>query len=254
MCDIQPRAGALPNNLRFLQTNEQIDDCKDIQVQFDSRGAVHKVNEYELLRELGAGATAVVKLCRRVGAPRVDADGGGNGVLYAVKIFQKNVLRKQVDFGARPGEMVKETGLHKLQREIAIMKKLIHPNIVRLIEVIDDEGGDCGYLVMEYVSGGAVMEFDEVRKAYVFGPTRGSMPKQRAASIFVDVLAGLHFLHINGVIHRDIKPDNILIAKDGTAKLADFGMAHHFADEKRPGSTYARAARSKSKGQVKDTQ
>jgi calcium/calmodulin-dependent protein kinase kinase 2 len=111
------------------------------------------VNEYELLRELGAGATAVVKLCRRVGAPRVDADGGGNGVLYAVKIFQKNVLRKQVDFGARPGEMVKETGLHKLQREIAIMKKLIHPNIVRLIEVIDDEGGDCGYLVMEYVSG-----------------------------------------------------------------------------------------------------
>jgi serine/threonine protein kinase len=98
------------------------------------------------------------------------------------------------------------------------------------------------------------MEFDEVRKAYVFGPTRGSMPKQRAASIFVDVLAGLHFLHINGVIHRDIKPDNILIANNGTAKLADFGMAHHFADEKRPGSTYARAARSKSKGQVKDTQ
>jgi serine/threonine protein kinase len=112
-----------------------------------------QVNEYELLRELGAGATAVVKLCRRVGAPRVDEDGGGNGVLYAVKIFQKSVLRKQIDFGGRPGEMVRETGLHKLQREIAIMKKLIHPNIVRLIEVIDDTAGDCGYLVMEYVSG-----------------------------------------------------------------------------------------------------
>jgi hypothetical protein len=48
MCDIQPRAGALPNNLRFLQTNEQIDDCKDIQVQFDSRGAVHKVKRHKL--------------------------------------------------------------------------------------------------------------------------------------------------------------------------------------------------------------
>ena len=98
------------------------------------------------------------------------------------------------------------------------------------------------------------MEYDVSRRAYVHGPTRGTIPLHKASSILVDVMAGLNFAHSNNIIHRDLKPDNILIDKSGTAKIADFGVAHEFVPAEVVPSCHVDLARSVTKGQVADTQ
>ena len=107
-------------------------------------------NQYEILGELGSGATSVVKLCRRLDpdAPEQNPD---EQQLFAVKILQKSILKNQRELGHTRGSLVKDDGLLKLRREIACLKKLVHPNVAQLAEVIS--APDCTYLVMEYVAG-----------------------------------------------------------------------------------------------------
>ncbi|KAG0334079.1 hypothetical protein BG004_000565 [Podila humilis] len=106
----------------------------------------------------------------------------------------------------------------KIHREIAIMKKCIHPNVVRLVEVIDDPNARKIYLVLEFMEGGEVRWKDLDDK-----PT---LPLNDARTIFRDVVLGLEYLHMQGIIHRDIKPANLLLSSDGAVKISDFGVSH----------------------------
>ncbi|KAL0231159.1 hypothetical protein GEMRC1_010564 [Eukaryota sp. GEM-RC1] len=108
------------------------------------------------------------------------------------------------------------TGLSKVLIEIAILKKLDHPNIVKLIEVIDDAQADRLYVVMEYLEKGPLMK--EVVES-------NPIPMVDAWGYWRDLVRAVDYLHENNIVHSDIKPSNCLITTDGSLKLADFGVS-----------------------------
>jgi [calcium/calmodulin-dependent protein kinase] kinase len=131
---------------------------------------------------------------------------------YAIKILNKSRLSK---LRVSPTE----TAMMDVQREVAIMKRLDHPNIVKLYEVIDDPESGRLYLVLEYAEGNWIFEG--------CGPP-GGIGEALARKYFQDAVSGLSYLHSHNVIHGDIKPENLLISGDGSIKICDFGLSRMF--------------------------
>eukprot|EP01029_Cantina_marsupialis_P002547 TRINITY_DN1237_c2_g2_i2.p1 TRINITY_DN1237_c2_g2~~TRINITY_DN1237_c2_g2_i2.p1 ORF type:complete len:319 (-),score=101.30 TRINITY_DN1237_c2_g2_i2:38-994(-) len=94
------------------------------------------------------------------------------------------------------------------------MKKLSHPHIVNLLEIIESTNDDKVYLVQEYVAGGSLMS-----------DSNEPLGNSLARKYFRDILRGLEYLHFQKCVHRDIKPDNLLVTDAGHVKIADFGAA-----------------------------
>ncbi|KAG8629410.1 hypothetical protein KVT40_003275 [Elsinoe batatas] len=208
----------------------------------DDGGSVHRINQYNIKQEIGRGSFGSVHLA---------ADQYGNE--FAVKEFSKSRLRKraQSNLLRRPsrkkgsGVFTASGGfnspLHRhssgdqldsetnaafdlIKGEIAVMKKLNHPNLVGLIEVLDDPEEDSLYMVLEMCKKGVVMKvgLDEVADPYDDNTCR---------YWFRDMLLGLEYLHAQGIIHRDLKPDNCLITNDDVLKIVDFGVSEMFDKE-----------------------
>lgn len=165
-----------------------------------------QLNQYRLMDEIGKGSYGVVRLCYS------DFDQTN----YAMKIISKKRVMRKAGL-RRPGDKAKNSGLENLQREIAILKKVDHPYVVRLFEVLDDPSEDNLYLVFELVDRGEVMEV----------PGK-PLSEQAARKYFIDVVLGLEYLHYQKIVHRDIKPSNLLLGDDGHIKIADFGVADVF--------------------------
>ena len=181
------------------------------------RGRV-KVNEYEFIKELGSGAFATVHL--------VQKRSGLTRQKFAVKVFNKSILSKKRDFRRVGGRTVVTNELSKVMAEVALMKKLDHPNICRLHEVIDDPSDHKLYLVLEFVKGGEVMNRVDERRYDTKMYRGGVIPETYLRTFSRQLLCGLHYLHDHGVAHRDLKPENVLVQGDGSAvKIADFGVA-----------------------------
>lgn len=106
----------------------------------------------------------------------------------------------------------------RFRREGRTAARLSHPNIVQVFDAGEDEfeGREASYIVMEYISGGDL-------KALI--DEKGPLPNDELARLGAEVSAGLAHAHASGVVHRDIKPHNILIDTYGRAKLTDFGIA-----------------------------
>jgi hypothetical protein len=148
------------------------------------------VNEYVLLKKLGSGTYGKVKLCMHK----------ETGQFLAMKIINRSLLNKvKRDSRGRPMK-VNQIGL--VMKEVAILKKLSHENVVQLHEVIDDPTDEKLFMIFEYVERGAVMKLgggnDTDRPPFTDGAAR---------KYFRELLAGLEYLHRNKVIHRDIKPE-----------------------------------------------
>ncbi|CAM9626964.1 unnamed protein product, partial [Ectocarpus sp. 12 AP-2014] len=209
---------------------DQVRETMTAAIELSADGFLQQINEYECIRDLGSGATAEVKLCRRVDKQT------GEEEWVAVKVFNKSLLNRQARgfaFGRRKKDPKRDSQvLQNVRREVALMKKLVHPNVVRLLEVIDDPKNDLLFMAMEFVHNGPVMVWDEATGQYLSPATGGVLPPKTAAVYFRGMLDGLEFLHGNHVVHRDLKPENVLLTKDGVAKLADFGVAQVF-DEAR---------------------
>ena len=104
--------------------------------------------------------------------------------------------------------------LERFRREARAVAKLSHPNIVTVIDRGDDGGRQ--YIVFEYVEGENLKEL-VVRS--------GRLPVRRALELALDVADGLAFAHEHGLVHRDVKPQNVLLSREGEVKVTDFGIA-----------------------------
>ena len=119
----------------------------------------------------------------------------------------------------RPQYASDETFVSRFQREARMAAAVSHPNVVDVFDY--GEHGATFYIVMQYVPGRTLK--DEL-------DARGRLPSADAVAIASQVLHGLSAIHAAGIIHRDIKPQNVLFGRDGVARVADFGVAHYPVD------------------------
>ncbi|XP_041703759.1 MAP/microtubule affinity-regulating kinase 3 isoform X4 [Coregonus clupeaformis] len=151
------------------------------------------VGNYRLLKTIGKGNFAKVKLARHILTGRE----------VAIKIIDKTQLNPN--------------SLQKLFREVRIMKLLNHPNIVKLFEVIETER--TLYLVMEYASGGEVFDYLVAH---------GRMKEKEARAKFRQIVSAVQYCHQKHIVHRDLKAENLLLDADMNIKIADFGFSNEF--------------------------
>lgn len=171
-------------------------------VRSEDENGNKKINEYVRVCKIGAGSYGKVVLYR----------SSVDGKNYAVKAFHKSHLLKQRVSSS-------ETAMTDVLREVLIMKMLSHPNIVNLIEVIDDPNTDNFYMVLEYVEGKWDCEGS--------GPP-GGLGEATARKYLRDIVSGLIYLHSHNIVHLDIKPQNLLVSHDGNVKIADFSVSQAF--------------------------
>lgn len=150
---------------------------------------------YELGRVLGRGGMGAVHLATR----------HSDGATVALKMMLPQVV---VDPAARDAFL----------REIEITRSLRHPRIVELLDYGFE--GEGFFFAMEYCPGGSALNLVRAQG--------GRLELATGLRLAADVLDGLAFAHAGGFIHRDMKPDNILVAADGSARLTDFGLAKSF--------------------------
>ena len=148
-------------------------------------------NRYEILERIGTGGMAIVykAKCHRLNR------------LVAVKIL-KSDLAQDEDFRRR------------FNAESQAIAQLSHPNIVSVYDV--SKGGDIEYIVMELIDGITLKQYME---------KRGQLNWRESLHFITQIMRGLSHAHSRGIIHRDIKPQNIMVLRDGSVKVADFGIA-----------------------------
>ncbi|MFI1366830.1 protein kinase domain-containing protein [Streptomyces griseochromogenes] len=147
----------------------------------------------------------------------------GEGGMASVHLAYDAVLDRQVAIKTLHTELGREQAFReRFRREAQAVAKLTHTNIVSVFDTGEDDlgGMTTPYIVMEYVEGrplGSVL--DEDIRQY------GAMPADKALKITADVLAALEISHEMGLVHRDIKPGNVMMTKRGVVKVMDFGIA-----------------------------
>jgi serine/threonine protein kinase len=138
--------------------------------------------------------------------------GGGMAIVYKAKC---HLLKRYVAVKILRPELVEdEEFVSRFKRESQAAASLSHPNIVNIYDVGEEKG--IYYIVMEYVRGKTLKEY--IRE-------KGRLEWDEAIRIALQICSALKHAHKNGIVHRDIKPQNILLSDDGTAKVADFGIA-----------------------------
>jgi formylglycine-generating enzyme required for sulfatase activity/predicted Ser/Thr protein kinase len=152
---------------------------------------------YRIVRPLGEGGMGTVYLAK---------DEKLDDLLMAVKMLPTYLARNR-------------RAMDSLKREARITMGLSHPNIVTLRNF--EEMGDGVFLVMDYVDGQTLDDFLAENE---------KLPEDKVVELFTPIAEALAYAHSKNVIHRDIKPGNILIATDGTPRLADFGVAREVKD------------------------
>ncbi|MFI8434132.1 protein kinase [Streptomyces sp. NPDC079020] len=147
----------------------------------------------------------------------------GEGGMASVYLAYDSALDRQVAIKTLHTELGREQSFReRFRREAQAVAKLQHTNIVSVFDTGEDELGGAlmPYIVMEYVEGqplGSVLQADI--RSY------GAMPADKALKVTADVLAALETSHEMGLVHRDIKPGNVMMTKRGVVKVMDFGIA-----------------------------
>ncbi|XP_062257520.1 NUAK family SNF1-like kinase 2 [Platichthys flesus] len=154
----------------------------------------HKHNlkhRYEFLETLGKGTYGKVKKAKE-----------RSGRLVAIKSIRKEKIKDEQD-------------LVHIRREIEIMSSLCHPHIITIYEVFENK--DKIVIVMEYASRGDLYDFICDKKR---------ITEREAKHFFRQIVSAVHYCHQNGIVHRDLKLENILLDGNGNVKIADFGLSN----------------------------
>jgi predicted Ser/Thr protein kinase len=168
--------------------------------ELESRGGPKQpatIGGFEILARLGRGGMGAVYKARQISMDRI----------VALKVLPPALARD-------------ESFVERFLREARVVAKLNHPNIVQGIDV--GTADKYHYFAMEYVEGETVQELIA---------REGAMAERRALDIVLQIAHALHHAHRHGMVHRDIKPDNIMLTTAGVAKLCDLGLAKSMAGD-----------------------
>lgn len=154
---------------------------------------ISQLGRYEVLGELGQGAMGVVYKARD---PLID----------------RVVAIKTINLGLALDEKEEYEG--RFYQEAKAAGRLNHPNIVTIYDV--GKSGDVAYIAMEFLEG---RELRDIMN------DRGLLPVDQVLDVVAQVALGLAYAHEHGIVHRDVKPSNIMLVRDGHAKITDFGIA-----------------------------
>ena len=156
---------------------------------------------------------------------------GGMGIVWQAwdELLQRPVALKQLR--PQPGLSADEAELtsQRAMREARITARLHHQHAVPVYDVVEYDGLPC--LIMQYLPSTSL-------QSVVNG--QGPLPPAEAARIGAEIASALAAAHAADIVHRDVKPGNVLIADDGSAKITDFGISHALGDTTRSGRTRTR--------------
>jgi serine/threonine-protein kinase len=139
----------------------------------------------------------------------------GRGGMASVYLARDGELERRVAVKLLGASVGRDDALRRrFARESRLAARLSHPNVVTVFDAGEDDGRP--YIVMEYVEGETLA--DVLRR-------RGPLPPEEAAEIGEQIAAGLAHAHAHGLVHRDVKPQNLLVTRDGRVKVGDFGVA-----------------------------
>ena len=173
----------------------------------EQESSLGRIGPYQILKRIGAGGMGEVFLA------------------YDSRLDRKVAIKR-----IRPGPEVTPVSRERFRREARLAARLSHSAIVQVYDILEEEGSE--YIVMEYVEGTTLR--DQVR--------RGPMDVRAALELARELAAGLDTAHRQGILHRDLKTENVLISTSGGAKILDFGIAKRLLDSEEEGSLTAESS------------
>ena len=165
-------------------------------------------NRYEILEKIGSGGMSVVYKAQCHTLNR----------LVAIK-----VLKEEFAFD--------KAFIDKFKMEAQAAARLSHPNIVSVYDVVEEDA--LHYIVMELIEGITLKNYID---------KKGCLENKEAIGIAIQVASGIAAAHSHHIVHRDIKPQNIIISRDGKVKVADFGIARAVSSLRRKSATISRSS------------
>ncbi|MBI5106887.1 MAG: serine/threonine protein kinase, partial [Solirubrobacterales bacterium] len=151
---------------------------------------------------------------------RLDAEVGTGGMSTVYRAFD-TVLERQVAIKLMHREIARDSDqLERFRREARAVAQLNHPHVVGVIDAGEDES--MPYIVFEYVEGETLK--DRIRR-------HGRLPVSEAVAYAIEISRALGAAHERGIVHRDVKPQNVLVDEEGSAKVTDFGIARTLDQE-----------------------
>ena len=155
-----------------------------------------ELSNYKYIKTIGEGTFGKVKLAIHI----------LTGEKVAIKILQKNLIK---------GQKQQE----RIQNEIKFLKLFNHPNIIKIYEVIENESAF--YIVLEYATGGELFNYIVLKE---------KLSEKETSLYFYQIIQGIKTIHEKKICHRDMKPENILIANNNVIKIIDFGLSSEYND------------------------
>ncbi|MEZ5496211.1 MAG: serine/threonine-protein kinase [Gammaproteobacteria bacterium] len=174
-----------PDKIEWLNAFSH-DDAK----KYQSSKNVPEINGFQIQKVIGMGANGKVFL----------ATENQTGESFAIKI---------------PLQLLSEDQMHRFHHESRLLSSLTHKNIAQVYQTGVIENSELPYIVMEYVEGENIFYYCQ----------NHTLTSQQKVKLFIQILDAIQYAHNRGIVHRDIKPDNILVTKDQQVKLLDFGIA-----------------------------
>ena len=183
--------GDFDSNSEYEQLRKKLRDINKESFKMYNCSVSTTLDHYRITKIIGKGSFGIVYLAIHL----------LTGFYVAIKTIEKRYIQD-------------EYSRRKVLQEIEILRLINHPNVNQLLEIFEDD--ECVFMVLEYASNGDLLSFIK---------RKGRISEDVARRLFVQVVDGLRHCHSKQILHRDVKPDNILLDQDFNVKLCDFGVS-----------------------------